>query len=158
MNCRIVEKEKMRIIGFKKWFSTENNSQMTEIPKMWDSVTEKMKTRITSLSNNGGVVGLCADMYNSGFDYWIGCVSDAACPDDLESMTIPASTWAVLEVVGSMRPLPNAMQDAWKRIYAQWLPESGFEHAMLPEIEYYTAGDMLADDYKSETWIPVKKK
>ena len=43
MNYKIVKKEEMHIIGFKKWFSTENDSQMTEIPKMWDSVTEEMK-------------------------------------------------------------------------------------------------------------------
>ena len=157
MNYRIVEKEEMHIIGFKQWFSTENNRQMTEIPKMWDAVTEEMKKRITGLSNNAGVVGLCADMYDGGFDYWIGCMSDKECPDDLESMTIPASTWAVFEIIGAMRPLPNAMQDIWKRIYSEWLPNSGYEHAMLPEIEYYSAGDMMAEDYKSEIWIPVKK-
>ena len=64
MNYKIVKKEEMHIIGFKKWFSTENDSQMTEIPKMWDSVTEEMKKIITELSNNEGVVGLCADMYD----------------------------------------------------------------------------------------------
>lgn len=156
MNYKILKKEKMHIIGFKKWFSTENDSQMTEIPKMWDSVTDETKKRITELSNNEGVVGLCADMYDGGFDYWIGCMSDNECPGDLEEMTIPASTWAVFEIIGPMRPLPNAMQDIWKRIYSEWLPNSGYEHAMLPEIEYYSAGDMMADDYKSEIWIPVK--
>lgn len=158
MNYKIVKKEEMHIIGFKKWFSTENNGQMTEIPKMWDSVTEEMKNRITSLSNNEGVIGMCADMYEGGFDYWIGCMSDCECPEDLEEMTIPASSWAVFEIIGPMRPLPNAMQDIWKRIYSEWLPNSGYEHAMLPEIEYYSAGDMMAVDYKSEIWIPVKEK
>lgn len=156
MNYQILKKEEMHIIGFKKWFSTENDSQLSEIPKMWDSVTELIKKRITELSNNDGVVGLCADMYDGGFDYWIGCMSDEVCPEDLDEITIPASLWAVFEVVGSMRPLPNAMQDIWKRIYSEWLPNSGYEHAMLPEIEYYPSGDMMADDYKSEIWIPVK--
>ena len=157
MNYKIVKKEEMHIIGFKKWFSTENDSQMTEIPKMWDSVTEEMKKIITGLSNNEGVVGLCADMYDGGFDYWIGCMSDKECPEEFEAMSIPASSWAVFEIIGPMRPLPNAMQDIWKRIYSEWLPNSGYEHAMLPEIEYYSAGDMMATDYKSEIWIPVKE-
>ena len=157
MNYKIVKKEAMRIIGFKKWFSTENDSQLTEIPKMWDSVTEELKQQITTLSNNNGVVGLCADMYNGGFDYWIGCMSDKVCPENLEEMTIPASSWAVFEVIGSMRPLPNPMQDIWKRIYSEWLPNSGYQHAMLPEIEYYSAGDMMAEDYRSEIWIPIKE-
>ena len=156
MNYKILKKEKMHIIGFKKWFSTENDGQLTEIPKMWDSITDEMRKKITALSNNDGVVGLCADMYDGGFDYWIGCMSDQECPEDLEEIVIPASSWAVFEVIGSMRPIPNPMQDIWKRIYSEWLPNSGYEHAMLPEIEYYSSGDMLADDYKSEIWIPVK--
>ena len=156
MNYKILRKDAIRIIGFKKWFSTENDNQLTEIPKMWDSVTEEMKERITALSNNDGVIGLCADMYDGGFDYWIGCMSDKECPEDLEEITIPPSSWAVFEVIDSMRPLPNAIQDIWKRIYSEWLPNSAYEHAMLPEIEYYSSGDMLADDYRSEIWIPIK--
>ena len=157
MNYRIVKKDEMHIVGFKKWFSTENDSQLTEIPKMWDSVTDELRQQIVDLSNNDGVVGLCADMYDGGFDYWIGCMSDKACPDNLEEITIPASYWAVFEVIGSMRPLPNPMQDIWKRIYSEWLPNSGYQHAMIPEIEYYSSGDMLAEDYRSEIWIPIKK-
>ena len=157
MNYKIVKKGEIRIIGFKKWFSTENDSQLIEIPKMWDSVTEELSQQITALSNNDGVVGLCADMYDGGFDYWIGCMSDKECPENLEEMTIPASSWAVFEVIGSMRPLPNPMQDIWKRIYSEWLPNSGYKHAMIPEIEFYSAGDMMADDYRSEIWIPIKE-
>ena len=157
MNYRILKKEELHIIGFKKWFSTENDSQLTEIPKMWDSVTDELRQQIVDLSNNDGVVGLCADMYDGGFDYWIGCMSDKACPDNLEEITIPASYWAVFEVIGSMRPLPNPMQDIWKRIYSEWLPNSGYQHAMIPEIEYYSSGDMMAEDYRSEIWIPIKK-
>lgn len=156
MNYKIVEKEEMHIIGFKKWFSTENNQQMEEIPKMWDAVTEETRKKIAELSNNDGVIGLCADMHDGGFDYWIGCMSDQECPQEFEEKIIPATTWAVFEVSGSMRPLPNAMQDMWGRIYSEWLPNSGYEHAMLPEIEYYSSGDMMADDYRSEIWIPVK--
>lgn len=157
MNYKIVEKEEMHIIGFKKWFSTENDQQLQEIPKMWDSITEGMREKITELSNNDGVIGLCADMYDGGFDYWIGCMSDKSCPQEFEEMTIPASTWAVFEVIGAIRPLPNSMQDIWKRIYSEWLPNSGYEHAMIPEIEYYSLGDNMAPNYRSEIWIPVKK-
>lgn len=157
LNYKIVKQDAIRIVGFKKWFSTENDSQLAEIPKMWDSVTDEMMQLITELSSNDGVIGMCGDMYDGGFDYWIGCMSHKECPDSLEEMTIPASTWAVFEVIGSMRPLPNPMQDIWKRIYSEWLPNSGYEHAMLPEIEFYSAGDMLAEDYRSEIWIPIKE-
>ena len=48
-------------------------------------------------------------------------------PKNLEKMTIPASFRAVFEMIGPMRPLPNAMQDIGKRIYSEWLPNSGYE-------------------------------
>ena len=72
--------------------SAEKDNQMKEIPKMWDLVTEALKKKITARSNNDGVVGLCADMYDGGFDSWIGCMSDKECPKDLEEITIPASS------------------------------------------------------------------
>lgn len=158
MNYKIIKKEEMQIIGFKKWFSTENDQQMQEIPKMWDEITEETKSKITALSDNDGVVGLCAAMYDGGFDYWIGCMSHKECPEEFEKITIPASTWVVFEVVGPIRPLPNSMQDIWKRIYSEWLPNSQYEHGMLPEIEYYSSGDSMAADYRSEIWIPIKSK
>lgn len=157
-NAAEIFKQKTHIIGFKKWFSTENDQQFQEISKMWDAVTDETCQKITKLSNNDGVVGLCADMYDGGFDYWIGCMSDKECPKEFEEKVIPASTWAVFEVIGPIRPLPNSMQDIWKRIYSEWFPNSGYEHAMLPEIEYYSSGDAMAADYRSEIWIPVKSK
>lgn len=55
MNCKSVEQDEMK-----------------EIPKMWDAVSEETGNKMTALSNNDGIVGLCADMYDGGFDYWIG--------------------------------------------------------------------------------------
>lgn len=92
-----------------------------------------------------------------GFDYWIGSVSEEKCPEGMEEKKIPASTWAVFEVIGPLRPLPNVMQDIWGRIYSEWLPNSGYQHAEIPEIEYYSDGDYMSETYRSEIWIPVVK-
>lgn len=160
MNYRIEEKGKMRVIGKKKWFSMENGGQMQEIPKMWDELTEEECGRLMALSNDCDrkILGLCANMYNGGFDYWIGVFSEKECPDDLEEIDIEVGTWAIFEAVGPMRPLPNNLQEVTQRIFSEWFPNSGYEHAQAPEIEAYFDGDMMASDYKSEIWIPVVKK
>lgn len=158
LQYRILKKEPIRVIGFKKWVSTENGQNFIEIPKMWDDMTDDLRRRLCALSENNGCVGLCADMYDGGFDYWIGCMSEKECPEDLESITIPPSAWAVFGIIGSLRDDPNPMQEIFKRIYSEWLPSSGYEHAMLPEVEWYSPGDMTAKDYRSEIWIPVKQK
>ena len=33
-----------------------------------------------------------------------------------------------------------------------------YDHAMLPEIEHYHAGNMMAPGYKSGIWIPAKNR
>ena len=103
------------------------------------------------------MVGLCADMYDNDFDYWIGTMTEEPCSEGFEEITIPACTWAIFEAIGVMRPLPNSLQEIWGRIYSEWLPNSGYQHAMVPEIEYYPVGDMMDPKYKCEVWIPIVK-
>ena len=157
MNYKIQENEAMRVVGVKKWFSTIDNGQLKEIPKMWDEFPKEKMEKLKSLSVSGEVVGMCGDMYNDGFDYWIGVITDKPCPEGMCEMTIPASTWAIFEVIGPIRPLPNTMQDIWGRIFSEWFPNSGYEHAEVPELECYSNGDCMAEDYKSEIWIPIIK-
>ena len=157
MNYRIEEKGKFHVVGVKKWFSTVNNQQMKEIPKMWDNFEKGKMEQIRNLNETKAVMGICADMYNDGFDYWVGTITDKECPKGMCEMEIPASTWAIFEVVGPIRPLPNTMQDIWGRIFSEWLPSSGYKHAEIPEFEYYSNGDWMSETYKSEIWIPVIK-
>lgn len=157
MNYRIEEKGKIRVVGVKKWFSTINSEQMKEIPKMWDNFDKEKMEQIKSLSEIKSIMGICADMYNDGFDYWIGAITEKECPKDMFEMEIPASTWAIFEVIGPMRPLPNKLQDIWGRIFSEWLPNSGYKHAEIPEFECYSNGDCMGETYKSEIWIPVVK-
>jgi AraC family transcriptional regulator len=44
-----------------------------------------------------------------------------------------------------------------QRIYGEWFPSSGWEHADAPELEIYSAGDGREADYYSEIWIPLQK-
>ena len=158
MNYRIEEKEAIRIVGVKEWFSAVDNGQFNEIPKMWCRVIESgMYDKICRLLDTepNGCLGICGDMYNDGFDYWIAVATTKACPPELEKMEIPASTWAIFEVIGAM---PKAIQEVWGRIFSEWLPESGYEHARAPEFELYLDGDISSPEYKSEIWIPVVKK
>lgn len=160
MNYRIEEKSNMRVIGRKKWFSMENGDQMKEIPKMWDALSEQECARLMELSagKEQKILGLCGEMYDGGFDYWIGVFSEKDCPEDLEVLDIPESTWAIFDAIGPIRPLPSNLQEVTQRIFSEWFPNSGYEHAQIPEIEAYYDGDKMAADYKSEVWIPVVKK
>lgn len=37
----------------------------------------------------------------------------------------------------------------------EWVIKYPFDHADCPEMEWYSAGNSFAEDYKSEIWIPI---
>lgn len=47
------------------------------------------------------------------------------------------------------------IQPVWKRIYGEWFPGSGYEHSGGVEVEWYSDGDLDADDYLTEIWIKL---
>lgn len=75
----------------------------------------------------------------------MGVRYDGPVPDGMEKMVIPAATWAVF---------PNALE-AWKRLYTEWLPSSGYELEDLPCIECFHAPE---HNPENELWVPVKAR
>lgn len=159
MQYAIVEKEAFQVAGIKKEFSVVHEENLAGIPKMWDEVNRNGTSDKLFKLNNGeikGILGVCVDKRSSkpdSMDYWIAASFKGAKPDSFEILEVPASKWAVFEVHGAM---PHAIQNAWKKIFSEWFPSSGYEHAAAPEMEVYTAGDASSPDYYSEIWIPVK--
>lgn len=48
------------------------------------------------------------------------------------------------------------MPKAWKQIFSEWFPSSGYKHAGTPELEVYSDENPSSPDLYSEIWIPVK--
>ena len=157
MNYRVEEKESFRVVGVKESASTVDGVNFKKIPQMWADLPKETFMEILALSDRdpSGVLGVCADMDEDCFDYWIAAATGAPCPPGLASLEIPACTWAVFEATG---PMPGAIQELFSRIYTEWLPTSGYEHAPAPDIEWYSDGDMGSSGYKSAVWIPLLKK
>jgi AraC family transcriptional regulator len=53
--------------------------------------------------------------------------------------------------------LHYAIQDTFTRVYSEWFPTSGYEHADGAELKVYPEGDMSSADYSCEAWMPVGK-
>lgn len=152
MDYKIVNKEAFKVVVKSKVFRSETSS--TEIPEFWtDYYNTGLATKVC------GMMGICCSemSYTSEWKYGIGCeekyVKDI--PDGFEIWDIEANTWAIFTCVGAM---PNAIQDMWKRIYSEWLPNSNYELLPTYDIELYTDGDNSSKDYVSEVWIAVKEK
>ena len=159
MKYRIVEKKAWKVIGVHRTFSIDTTEKFAEIPKMWQEVNQNGMTQRLSDLNNGeikGVLGVCtpSEVGGQNMEYWIAAEYEGEPQEGLSTLTIPAATWAVFEVIG---PMPNAIQEAWSRIYSEWFPSSGYEQSDNIEFEYYTDEDPSKPDLYSEIWIPVKR-
>jgi AraC family transcriptional regulator len=157
MKYRTVDLDAFSVIGVKEFMSFENGENFTKVPQMWSRLPVETMTKLQALSNlePSGVLGVCANMRDDGFDYWIAAASTKECSPEFEKLDIPASQWMVFEIVGAM---PKAIQDGVKYIFSEWLPSSGYQHADAPENEWYSIGYMNSSDYRSEIWIPVIKQ
>lgn len=160
MKYNIIEQESFQIVGMKREISCANGENLKLIPKLWDEVESDGTCDLLLQLNNGpikGILGVCAftkeSHANQVMDYWIAVTREGDIPNDLLKLEIPASKWVVFEVIG---PMPDAMQNMWGKIYQEWFPTCGYEHAGLPELEVYTEEDPTSQNLYSEIWIPIK--
>jgi AraC family transcriptional regulator len=76
-------------------------------------------------------------------------------PEGMVSRTIPAGTFAVFVHRGPIKGIRDTVQ----KIYRVWLPQSGYEHAEIADVELYDHRFCLESaDSEMEYWISVKPK
>ena len=140
----------LRIIGESKPVKTAK--AFKTIPMLWNGAKKdgfmqelidlSWENPTCSLEGLLGVCGKEASITDDEFAYLMGVRYDSEPPDDMDILTIPPSTWAVL---------PN-IAEAWKRLYAEWVPTSGYELADLPCIECYYGPKHKP---RHELWVPI---
>jgi len=143
----------VRFIG--KRFKVKTSNAFKKIPeilrnakkdgfqqKLIEMSWENPKCKLQSLS---GVCGKEASINEEEFDYFYGVRYDGKMPQDMEEIIIPQCVYAVF---------PNVV-DAWKRLYSEWVPTSGYELANQPCIEHYLGP---GHKIKHELWVPVIEK
>ncbi|MED1865760.1 AraC family transcriptional regulator [Fictibacillus nanhaiensis] len=162
MNYRIVEKEAFSIVGLKKRVPLVFEGVNPEIAAMWQSLTPETISELKKLSNiePTGLISASTNFSertteNSELDHYIGAATTKECPENLAELRVEASTWAVFEAIG---PFPETLQNVWGRIYSEWFPSSSYEQTEGPEILWNADKDTTSPTFKSEIWVPVKKK
>lgn len=158
LNYKFIEKDSFTVVGKKINVTCRNGENFKIIPKFCCRCSQDgtCDTLGKLCRDDMGVMGICTNYEKNtdSFDYYMAVTYTGEIPEGMETLNIPKQTWAVFESVG---PMPDAIQDVWKRIFSEWFPTSGYEHGDGPEIEVYEPGDMNKPDYKSYVWIPVIK-
>ena len=163
MNYRIVEKGPFKLVGFKKRVPIIFEGVNPEIAKMTELLTMDVINQLKAISNvePKGIISASTNfsegrMEEKGeLDHYIGVATSSNETADFDVLKIDASTWAVFESIG---PFPETLQNVWGRIYSEWFPSSGYEAVEGPEILWNESPDTGNPKYRSEIWIPVKKK
>lgn len=156
MQYRIEEKEALRFVGYGEDVSMIGGENFRRIPQLWDEMTKEKWGVLKGLANAQFGQGCFGVMTMGGepntMRYTIAVASDAAPAPGMEEVVVPAHLYAVF-------PAPmSEIQENTRRIYAEWLPNSEYDHADAPEMEYYPDADMSDESkYIVETWVPIQK-
>lgn len=163
MNYRIVLKGPFRLVGIMKRVPIVFKGVNAEIAKMAQGLTPEMIQNLKAISDvePAGIISASTRfsegrMEESGeLDHYIGVATSRNETSGYDVLEIQESTWAVFESIG---PFPDTLQSTWGRIYSEWFPSSGYEAVEGPEILWHESPDTKNPMYRSEIWIPVKKK
>lgn len=162
MEFRIEQEAEMKLTGPVIRVDSTNGNNFVKIPAFWEELmADGRSARMAEMAANSplGIAGLCFDLNMDTGEFTYGAMIESSCAPDgskegWEQVTIPAGTWAKFTSRGPLHP---NFQDMIKRIYAEWFPESGREHAGTAELEFYPKGlNPASPDYWCEYWVPIK--
>ncbi|WP_413805201.1 AraC family transcriptional regulator [Streptomyces sp. OE57] len=160
MRYRVVEKERFQVVGKKVRVPLVHEGVNPGIAEFIRGIGQETIRRIAALSDQEpeGILGVSDDLDPSRaegteLDYYHGVVTGAAAPEDLDTLAVPAGTWAVFENSG---PFPQALQYLWRDVFTQWFPSNPYQSRPGPEIlRTRLSQDGARAD--AELWIPVER-
>lgn len=154
MNFHFVEKKAFKIVGIKETVDTTDGKFLPEIWKELENSNFLDKLDPFSNIDFQGVLHVNANITANSRDYYISVATTAKdAPPEFTTLVIPAATWVVFKTSG---PQPETLLRTWERIYAEWLPSSGYE--LAEPIEFVRDLNDPTEVLENEIWIPVKRK
>jgi AraC family transcriptional regulator len=156
---RLVDRPAFGVAGRSTWIDGPDNEQFG---RFWlDCGADGTFDRFHAVSGlapgpqtQGHVLGISrveADPSNRSFGFMVAVeVPEGVDTGDLELYTVPAARWAIFEAHGSV---PEALVTAEIYAFSEWLPASGYVHALAPEMEVYPPSPD-AEPY-CEFWLPL---
>jgi AraC family transcriptional regulator len=128
----------------------------TTVPQAWN----EFRTRnISSLRGSVSlrVIGAYCSMSNDGFEYLAGVEVESFdnLPPDVGRMRVPEQTYAVF----THRGHASQIGQTWQYIWAEWLPQSGYEDGMTPPFEQFDERfDPDTGNGEFDIWMPIRKR
>jgi AraC family transcriptional regulator len=162
MDTRILDRPAFQLVG-----------HAIRVPLIHQGINPHIQQHITGLPNEehlrlkalsdtepAGLLAICDDLDPDRTDgseltylHGVAVTQNTPPPDDLDTIEVPAGTWAVFHTTG---PHPQALQQAWAATATEWFPSNPWRLRPGPEI---VAVLEHADDFSTATcqlWLPIE--
>lgn len=164
MDYCIKEKDSFEVFGLELNTSVIDGQCYKEIPAFWqecgsNGACEALIERAGKDHNGLIDAGVTYNHNPDGtMNYMIGCVKKAGAETEgYTLLNIPKQTWAVFSTDWKSDEDDATLHDVWQRIYSEWFPTAGYEHADCDfDLEMYFGS--RGGQCSAEIWIPVKKQ
>jgi len=164
---KIVKKDAIMIAGFAFKTKTKNGEHIKAVPRFWhnyctDGRQEKLHNELFLKSHEEYGASFPVNPENGEFEYVIGLEVKEGhdIPISYHVYTIPEALYAVFTTPPADEArFTSSIQSAWKYIFNEWLPKSGYEFAANGvNFELYDERNMNNTDKIVDLCIPVVKK
>jgi AraC family transcriptional regulator len=159
MDTRIVELPDIQLVGYAARVPLIYQGVNPHIAEHVESIPLDTTRRLESLNDTepSGVLAICDDLEpgaaeGSELTYMHG-VATTSKPEGLDTIEVPAGTWAVFRTEGSY---PDALQEAWAATATEWFPSQPWRLRPGPEVVAILDFDAEARTATSELWLPVE--
>ncbi|MGW0707335.1 AraC family transcriptional regulator [Streptomyces sp. NPDC002643] len=161
MRYRVVDRPDFTVVGLKARVPLVHLGPNQAIIDFVRSIERQTVERLEKLSDQEphGIVAVCDDLDPSRaegteLDYYHGVITSAAAPEGMTALSVPAGTWAVFTASG---PAPQAIQELWRDVYAEWFPSNPYRSRPGPEI-LRTRLSPSTGEADAELWLPVERE
>ena len=159
MDTRITDLPTVRLVGHAKRVPLVHEGVNPFIAEHVAAIPVEETLRLKTLNDTepSGVLAVSDDLdpdraEGTELTYLHG-VATSTSPEGLDTIEVPAGTWAVFRTQG---PHPSALQEAWAATAAEWFPSQPWRLRPGPEIVATLAFDPDAATATCELWLPIE--
>lgn len=164
MQYRIVDKDAFRLVGRRARVPIVHEGRNPAMEEFTRGLGREVLDRIGELSDQEprGVLGVTAALSpdreeGSEIDYYQAAATSAPGAEGMETLEVPAGTWAVFPRSVPVAEFPQGLQRMWADAFGEWFPANPAYRAVEgPEIlRVARTEDGTGAD--AELWLPVER-
>ena len=163
MDTRIADRPAFRLVGHAARVPLIHVGANPHIQSHIASLPTEAHARLKALSDTepAGILQVSDDVapdYTEGSEltylHGVAMSADSAVPDDLDTIDVPAGSWAVFRVEGAY---PAALQSMWAATATDWFPSNPWRLRPGPSIVAVLDRSPDFATATCELWLPVER-